>query len=154
MPIGYCKSRNPMHKKSSINQYTPEGKKELYEEPNGVLEETLHYIMRNPVKGRSIEYNDNRISLYMGQQGKCAITNEVLEIGKMHCHHIKSIHMGGTDEYKNLIFITDTMHKRIHATDENTVSKHLEITPLNEKQLKELNKLQAQAGSKQIEQKM
>ena len=138
MPIGYCKSRNPMHKKSSINQYTPEGKKELYEEPNGVLEETLHYIMRNPVKGRSIEYNDNRISLYMGQQGKCAITNEVLEIGKMHCHHIKSIHMGGTDD----------------ATDENTVSKHLEITPLNEKQLKELNKLQAQAGSKQIEQKM
>lgn len=66
VPIGHCKSRNPMHKKSSINQYTPEGKKELYEEPNGVLEETLHFIMRNPLKGRSIEYNDNRISLYMG----------------------------------------------------------------------------------------
>ena len=75
VPIGYCKSRNPMHKKSSINQYTPEGRKELYEKPNGVLEERLHFIMRNPVKGRSIEYNGNRISLYMGQQCKCAITN-------------------------------------------------------------------------------
>lgn len=154
MPIGYCKSRNPMHKKSSINQYTPEGRKELYEKPYGVLEKVLHFIMRNPVKGRSIEYNDNRISLYMGQQGKCAITNEVLEIGKMHCHHIKPIHMGGTDEYKNLIFITDKVHKLIHATDENTVSKHLEIMPLDEKQLKELNKLRVQAGNKQIELKM
>lgn len=55
---------------------------------------------------------------------------------------------------KTLIFITYTVHKLMHATDENTVSKHLEITPLDEKQLKELNKLQAQAGNKQIEQKM
>ncbi len=141
MPIGYCKSRNPMNKKSSINQYTPEGRKELHEKPNGVLEKVLHFIMRSPVKGRSIEYNDNQISLYTGQQGKCAITNEVLEIGKMHCHHIKPIHTGGTDEYKNLIFITSTVHKLIHATDENTVSKHLEIMPLDEKQLKKLNKL-------------
>nr|WP_290100594.1 reverse transcriptase domain-containing protein [uncultured Muribaculum sp.] len=154
MPIGYCKSRNPMNKKSSINQYTPEGRKELYEKPHGVLERVLCSIMRNPVKGRSIEYNDNRISLYMGQQGKCAITNEVFEIDKMHCHHIKPIHMGGTDEYKNLIFITDTVHKLIHATDENTVSKYLKITPLDEKQLKKLNKLRVQAGSEQIEQKM
>lgn len=110
--------------------------------------------MRNPVKGRSIEYNDKRISLHMGQQGKCAITNEVLKIGKMHCYHIKPIHMGGTDEYKNLIFITDTVHKLINATDENTVSKLLEVVPLDEKQLKELNKLQVQAGNKQIELKM
>lgn len=154
VPIGYCKSRNPMHEKSSMNQYTPEGRKDMHSKQNEVLEQNLHYIMRNPVKGRPIEYNDNRISLYMGQQGKCAITNKALEIGKMHCHHRKPIHMGGTDEYKNLIYIADTVHKLIHATDENAVSKYLEITPLDEKQLKKLNKLRVQAGNKQIELKM
>ena len=116
-----------------MNQYTPDGRKDMHSKQNEVLEQNLHYIMRNPIKVRSIEYNDNRISLCMGQQGKCAITNEVLEIGKMHCHHRNLIHTGGTDEYKNLIFITDTVHKLIHATDENTISKYLEIMPLDEK---------------------
>lgn len=107
MPIGYYKSRNPMSQKSSINQYTSEGRKEMYAKPYVMLEETMHYIMRNPIKDRSIEYNDNRISLYMGQQGKCAITGVALETGKMHCHHKRPRLAGGTDEYKNLIFITD-----------------------------------------------
>lgn len=48
MPIGYCKSKNPMCKKSSINQYTPEGREEMYNKPYGTLEEILHHIMRSP----------------------------------------------------------------------------------------------------------
>ena len=154
IPIGYCKSRNPMCKKVSINQYTPEGRKALCDKSCEMLEETMHVIMRNPVKGRSIEYNDNRISLYMGQQGKCATTGVTLEIGKMHCHHKKPKNLGGNDEYKNLIFIKDTVHKLIHTTEENTISKYLEEITLNEQQLKKLNKLRVQAGNKEIELKM
>ena len=38
----------------------------------------VHSIMRNPVKGKSVEYNDNRISLYVAQNGKCAVSNRML----------------------------------------------------------------------------
>lgn len=45
--------------------------------------------MHNPIIERSVEYNDNRISLYVGQKGKCYITGKELNIGNMHCHHKK-----------------------------------------------------------------
>lgn len=48
----------------------------------------VHSIMRNPVKGKSVEYNDNRISLYVAQNGKCAVSNRMLSIEEVHCHHI------------------------------------------------------------------
>lgn len=150
VPIGYCKSRNPMSKKASINQYTPEGRVEMHKKPDMLLESIMHYIMRNPVVGRSVEYNDNRISLYMGQLGKCAITGELLEIGQMHCHHKLPIYIGGTDEYSNLIFVTDTVHKLIHATNPDTISKYLTALSLNKKQLEKLNKLRKQAGLEEI----
>lgn len=52
IPIGYCKSRNSMCKKVSINQYTSEGRKELYKPPDiGV--KVMHYIMLQPYKGTS-----------------------------------------------------------------------------------------------------
>ena len=139
-----------MAKKASINQYTPEGRAEMHKKPDMLLESIMHYIMSNPVAGRSIEYNDNRISLYMGQLGKCAITGEPLEIGQMHCHHKLPLHLGGTDEYKNLIFVTDTVHKLIHAANPDTISKYLIALSLNKKQLEKLNKLRKQAGNTQL----
>lgn len=145
VPIGYCKSRNPMHKKTSVNQYTPEGRAELYKPPD-VDMEIRRYIALNPVKGQSVEYNDNRVSLYVGQHGKCAVTGERLEIGKMHCHHKKPKHLGGTDEYANLIFVTEEVHKLIHASQPDTIAKYLEILSLNSKQMKKVNQLRSLAG--------
>jgi len=150
VPIGFYKSRNPMSKKRSINQYTPEGRAELRKQPNAELVAIMQYIMRNPIADRSVEYNDNRISLYMGQLGKCAVTGEYLEIGRMHCHHKLPTHLGGTDEYQNLIFVTDEVHRLIHATNSDTISKYLKILTLDTKQLKKLNSLRKQAGREEI----
>ena len=63
-----------------------------------------------------MEYNDNRISLYVAQKGKCNITGKLLEIDEIHCHHKKPKAKGGGDEYKNLVIL----HKdiRLHLTDE------------------------------------
>ena len=150
IPIGYYKHRNPMGKKASINQYTPEGREEIHKQPNVFFIEMMHYIMRNPVQGRSVEYNDNRISLYMAQYGKCAVSEYPLETGKMHCHHKLPVYMGGDDEYGNLIFVTDEVHRLIHATEKDTISYYLTELKLEEKQLKKLNKLRRQAGLEEV----
>ena len=43
--------------------------------------------MKNYIPNRTIEYNDNRISRFIAQYGKCAISG--IELGKSdwHCHH-------------------------------------------------------------------
>lgn len=152
VPIGYYRCRNPMCKRRKINQYTSDGRAEMYKQPN-VNVEIMRHLMRNPIINRSVEYNDNRISLYVGQKGKCAVTGNELQIGKMHCHHIKPKSLGGDDGYKNLIFLDKNVHILIHSTDKNTIIKYLDILKLNEKQLKKLNQLRVSAGLETIKQK-
>jgi len=152
IPIGYYRCRNPMCKRVKVNQYTPEGRAEIYKPPDVDIG-IMRYLMRHPTVNRSVEYNDNRISLYVGQRGKCAVTGNKLQIGGMHCHHIKPICLGGDDKYKNLIFLEEKVHILLHLKDENTILKYLDQLRLNEKQLKKLNKLRVSAGLEKIEQK-
>lgn len=98
-----------------------------------------------PYRGRAIEYNDNRISLYVGQKGKCAITGQALQFGSMHIYHKIPKQLGGKDDYSNLVFVTGEVHRLIHATN-NTISEHTTLLKLSEKQITKLNKLCVLAG--------
>ena len=94
-----------MDKKRTINKFTVEGRKEIHKQlmcGNYVL---LDKIMRNPIPYRSVEYNDNRISLYVAQKGKCAILGKILTFEEIHCHHKVPLYKGGKDNYSNLIIL-------------------------------------------------
>lgn len=97
--------------------------------------------MRNPVLNRSIEYADNRISLYVAQNGKCAVTKQRLEYDDIHCHHIIPLEQGGTDEYKNLVIVHRNVHLLIHATDETLIAELKTLLKLDQKQIDKVNKL-------------
>ena len=140
-PIGYIKHKYPMAKKRVINLYTKAGRAEIHKNLEKVDMKILHYLMRNPVAYKSIEYNDNRLSLYSAQMGKCAITGKAMEIGDIHCHHKVPICHGGTDKYQNLVLVCEKAHKLIHATNPETINKLLAELNLNSKQLKTLEKL-------------
>lgn len=140
-PIGYIKHKYPMAKKRVINLYTKAGRAEIHKNLEKVDMKILHYLMRNPVAYKSIEYNDNRLSLYSAQMGKCAITGKVMEIGDIHCHHKVPICHGGTDKYQNLVLVCEKVHKLIHTTNPETINKLLAELNLNSKQLKTLEKL-------------
>ena len=134
----------------NVYKYTPEGRVNIHRQLEAINLLILTYIMRNPVKGKSIEYNDNRLSLYCGQRGKCAVSKMPLEIGHMHCHHITPIKLGGDDRYSNLLFVTDKVHILIHATAEETIKALLYELRLDKKQLAKLNKLRQMAGLNEI----
>lgn len=147
IPIGYVKHRNPMMKRRVINSYTPEGREAIHKKlGRNVDTNIMHYLMRNPIPHRSAAYNDNRISLYCAQMGKCAITGVKLEIGDIHCHHKLPKYLGGSDEYKNLIIVSESVHRLIHATYPETIRKHLQKLNLDAKQLRKLNKLRSLAN--------
>lgn len=141
VPIAYVQHRVPMDKKGKINKYTPEGRAEIHKNLSSVNMSVLYHLMNTPCSNASVEYSDNRIALYVAQNGKCAVTGMELEANQVDCHHKIPIEYGGKDDYGNLIIVSDVIHILIHANNENTIQKYLAVVELNEKQLKKLNKL-------------
>lgn len=146
-PIHGIKTKPPMNFKREICNYTKTGRAIIHSKLIKFDKEILRFIMNNPILGQSNEYNDNRISLYVGQGGLCAITKQILEIGEMETHHKLPKSMGGTDDYQNLMFITANVHKLIHAKSEETIYKYLNLIKPNEKALKLINKFRVKTGN-------
>jgi hypothetical protein len=146
VPIGYVQYKSPVCKKREVNKYTPEGRMAIHKNLRDIDMEILHYLMRNPVGNQSIEYNDNRLSLYCAQKGKCAITGTHLEKERIHCHHKVPKKLGGDDSYSNLIIIDVLVHRLIHATKIETIKKYLSELKLTDKQIKKVNSLRKYLG--------
>ncbi len=58
--------------------------------------------------------------------------------------------MNGTDNYDNLILVSDDIHKLIHANTEETIGKYKTICNLNKEQMKKINNLRKLAGNAEI----
>lgn len=149
-PIGGITTKPPMSFSQGTCNYTVEGRLKIHKNLEKCNMQILRYLMNNPVKERTTEYNDNRISLYVGQNGLCRITKQQLTIGNMEVHHICPKTQGGTDEYNNLIFITGEVHKLIHATDSNVVEGYINIIKPNKTTLETINKYRKQVGNYKI----
>ena len=147
LPIHYCRHRQTLGKKKEVNLYTPEGRKYRHKElsfPNSYL---LKELASHPVEGQSIEFNDNRVSLFSAQFGKCAVTGkEFLDISEVHCHHRVPKELDGKDNYQNLILVLPEIHRLIHASREDTIRMYMDVLKPNEKQLERINKLRIEAN--------
>lgn len=135
-----------------IKDYTR--KIEYPETPKGSYEAVRRYnayvLGIHPVANQSIEYNDNRLSLYCGQRGKCAVTGKELHFGDIHCHHKVPKSKDGDDSYSNLVLVTETVHRLIHATTAETIERYMTKLSLCDKQLQKLNKLRSLANIEEI----
>lgn len=151
VPIGYVRHSPPVHKKKAVNKYTVKGRKEIHKALERVDISMVHALMRNPIPGQTAEYNDNRISLYVAQCGKCAITAELLDIEDIHCHHKTPRNHGGTDEYSNLIIVSERIHRLIHATDSDTITDIMSKFKWDKKQKDKLNKYRKLVGNEVID---
>ena len=114
----------PMDKKKSGKQVHARGTGEIHKNLAGINMAVLYHLMNNPCGKQSVEYNDNRIALYVAQKGKCAVSGVELEANQVDCHHKKPLVLGGNDSYQNLIIVSDVVHILIHsamsAPSENT----------------------------------
>ncbi|MDT3762109.1 group II intron reverse transcriptase/maturase [Priestia filamentosa] len=143
LPISYISHKNPLMKKQAINKYTLEGRALIYKNLADITETELKWLRENPVinERTTVEYNDNRISLYVAQKGKCSVTGEKLLPWEMHCHHKQLWSETMDDSYKNLTIIKPSVHRLIHATKKEIINQLLNELKLNEEQLDRLNKL-------------
>ena len=152
VPIGYVQTRNPMYKKTSICKYTPEGRQEIHK--NLQFDEYVSWVMEqlqySYTYTDSIEFTDNKISLYAAQYGKCAVLGVVLDIDDIHCHHKLPKKLGGKDNYQNLIIVHQDVHRLIHATQPQTISRYLTTLKLDKQQINKVNKLRKMVGNEPI----
>ena len=149
IPVAYIRTKDALHKKKSVNRYTPEGRDEIHENL-GIDTNTMLWLMRNPAGSMTIEFADNRISLFAAQYGKCAVTGNPLSPHDVYCHHKIPKENGGTDAYGNLVIITEVVHILIHAVLPETINIYLKGLCLNKSQLAKLNKLRELAGNPAI----
>lgn len=148
-PIGYIRTKNPFYKKKSICKYTPDGREEIHKSLK-INMEILLKLMKAKKLSESIEFMDNRISLYASQWGKCGVTGQVLEYDEIHCHHIVPRKLGGTDRYSNLIILHKDVHTLIHSTRQETIFVYLNLIKPNSNMLEKINKLRLSANLAQI----
>lgn len=146
-PIAGIKTKNAMQFQQDVCNYTSKGRTKIHDTLNSIDFEVMRYLLENPIKGETIEYNDNRLSLYVGQQGKCAVTGQELKIGHMQSHHKIPRKLSGTDAYENLTFILANVHKLIHATKTETIQLYMDKLELNPKALEKVNKLRLKVGN-------
>lgn len=134
-PISGIKTQNNLNFSQSLNPYnTPK----VFS-----WDMELVKLMRANIPNRSIEYLDNRLSIYSMQKGKCAISNMLLTADIAHCHHKLPVSLGGTDRYNNLVFVHKMVHRLIHATNLEIINKYIKILSLNAVQIRKLNQLRA-----------
>lgn len=145
-PIYGVKTKPPMCFTQTICNYTEEGRELIHKKLNGYTH-LIKHLLNTSNENQSIELSDNKIALIVGQRGKCFITDRVLDIGNMECHHKKPKHLGGTDEYKNLVWVNKDVHKLIHANRTDTIEHYLDKLKLDDKRLKKLNSLRLQVGN-------
>ena len=139
VPIGYIRYSYPGMFDQKANEYSVEGRK--YQKTTlGCAVKKIQQLMKQTSYG-SIEYQDNRISLFSAQKGKCAILNTELDVDDIHCHHILPRKFNGTDEYANLIIVHRDMHVLIHSTKDETIKFYMEKYGIKQKQLTKINKL-------------
>lgn len=149
VPIGFVQTHPPRWKKRSINAYTPQGRAEIHKNL-GLNMHVLHQLMRSKELNRTIEFMDNRLSLYCAQYGKCAVSGRILECDEIHCHHKKPKGKGGNDAYQNLVIVHADIHRLIHATKKETINKYLAEFNLDRKALNKLNALRKLVGNEDI----
>lgn len=144
-PIGYVRHSHPMQKVYGANSYTEKGRELVHKKLEGVNMAVLHGLMRNPVEGESIEFNDNRLSLYSAQKGKCAVTGNQMETEEVVCIRKIPKEQGGTDKYSNLLLVCRKVQELLYIRNTDTFIVEMGKLNLDIKRSEKLLKLRSLA---------
>ena len=145
VPLAYVQFKIPMRKSRKINPYTSEGRAEIHDNLRVDVNSML-WLMRHPISTESVRYNDNRVSLYAGQDGKCAITGKKLDVQTCICYRKTNDCKKGNDSHQNLLLLSLQGLEIVSSEDMMSVVALVKEYSLNAKVITKVNKLRATAG--------
>jgi RNA-directed DNA polymerase len=127
--------------KQSISNFTVEGREKIHTALRAFLKKGFYYFSHNIESNNSIEVNDNRISKYSQQGGKCYIKGSIIEEEKIYCYRKVPLELGGTDDYKNLVIINKDILNLLNETNADIIKQTIETQKVNETMMDKINKL-------------
>lgn len=149
-PIYGCTNIPPMNFTQEICDYTEEGRNNTHRRLKYSSTQVIYNYLKYQNPHASPVFFDNSVSLIAGQNGRCYVSNKNLEVGNMECHHKKPKSMGGSDEYRNLVWLCYEAHRLVHATDKAVITDYLNSLSLDIKGLARLNNLRKLVGNSEI----
>ncbi|MFD1851604.1 group II intron reverse transcriptase/maturase [Oceanobacillus bengalensis] len=130
--------------------YTSKGREKIHKGLKAISKEVLSSIMKSFIPNRTIEYNDNRISKFIAQYGRCAISGMELGINDWHCHHKNPYHLSKDDSFSNLAILHESVHRLVHLKDSDKIKALIKVLNLTKRQMEKLNELRLQCQNQAI----
>ncbi len=149
LPINGVKHKNPLNFSQDICNFTEHGRSRIHKEIALVTKEEIRILLEYKDTTKSVEFNDNRISVFIAQQGNCYITNRRHSPTDMVCIY-KNITETDRDKYQNLVFVEIPISKAILTESVEQAKMWLMNYGLNSQQKKKLNKIRANYGYQTI----
>lgn len=133
-----------------ICNYTAKGRDRIHKRLKAINKDVLRHVMYNFIPNKSIEYNDNRISKFVAQYGKCSVTGIELGLSDWHCHHKTPYHKTKDDRFSNLVVLHESVHRLVHLKDTTKIDILLEALKLTKKQIDKVNELRSHCNLQAI----
>jgi RNA-directed DNA polymerase len=150
VPIHAQRHKTNLCFSQDICNYTANGRAKIHKNLKAINKNVLSYVMKNYIPNRTIEYNDNRISRFIAQYGRCAVSGVELGLNDWHCHHKNPYHLSKDDRYSNLIVVHEAVHRLVHLKDVDKIKALLYVLQLNKKQKQKANELRKQCNNDTI----
>ena len=149
LPINGVKHKNPLNFSQDICNFTEHGRSKIHEEIALVTKGEIRILLEYKDPTKSVEFNDNRIAVFIAQQGNCYITNRRHSPTDMVCIY-KNITETDRDKYQNLVFVEIPISKAILTESVQQAKMWLMNYGLSSQQKKKLNKIRANYGYQAI----
>lgn len=149
LPINGVKHKNPLNFSQDICNFTEHGRSKIHEEIALVTKGEIRILLEYKDTTKSVEFNDNRISVFIAQQGNCYITNRRHSPTDMVCIY-KNITETDRDKYQNLVFVEIPISKAILTESVQQAKMWLMNYGLSSQQKRKLNKIRANYGYQAI----
>lgn len=111
IPIGKISYEEPRYRGNKINYYQDNSRKSFHKKLELDNLFVMNKLLYNPMYYETIEFNDNVISKFCGQQGKYGITNKLIfDLRNISVIKIKD---NGSDKYDNIFIVENKVKKLI-----------------------------------------
>jgi len=150
LPITAVRHRSPMNFSQDTTNYTAKGREKIHSNLEKVTELEFEALARGRDPNESVEFNDNRISAFVVQQGNCYITGLKLNANDMKCFRKIPLSQGGTNKHGNIAFVEPRVFNLIFNDNINEAKIQLATLQLEESKRNRLNKIRRNYGYQSI----
>ena len=150
LPITAVRHRSPMNFSQDTTNYTAKGREKIHSNLEKVTELEFEALARGRDPNESVEFNDNRISAFVVQQGNCYITGQKLNANNMKCFRKLPLIQGGTNKHGNIAFVEPRVYNLIFNDNINEAKIQLTKLKLEESKRNRLNRIRRNYGYQSI----